>query len=57
MHIFWGGKTLGYHVSQYALFLSVLHEGKINFLVCLSSHLMNKKIHICFLQFHYRTLC
>ena len=38
MDIFWGRQTLGCHVIQYALFLSALHEGKIPFLVCLSSH-------------------
>src|SRR5262249_28090271 len=38
MDIFWGRQTLGCHVIQYALFLSALHEGMLNFLVCLSSH-------------------
>jgi hypothetical protein len=39
MDIVWGRQALGCHVIQYALFLSALHEGMLNFLVCLSSHL------------------
>src|SRR5215831_1892131 len=38
MNIFWGRQALGCHVIHYALFLSALHEGVLNFLVCLSSH-------------------
>jgi hypothetical protein len=33
---------LGYHAIHYALFLSALHEGVLNFLVCLSSYAEKK---------------
>src|SRR5215471_16375411 len=38
MDIFWGRQASWCHVVYCAQFLSVLHEGMINFLVCLSSN-------------------
>src|SRR5262245_24758728 len=38
MDIVWGRQALGCHAIHYALFLSALHEGMINFLMYLSSH-------------------
>jgi hypothetical protein len=39
MDIVWGRQALGCHGIPYALFLSALHVGMLNFLVCLSSYL------------------
>src|SRR5215831_13317129 len=44
MDIVGGRQALGCHVIQYALFLSALHEGMLNFLVCLSSHILTKTV-------------
>ena len=38
MDIFWGRETLWCHTVYCARFFSVLHQGMINFLVCLSSN-------------------
>ena len=38
MDIFWGRQALGCHIIYYALFLATLHEGMLNSLVYLSSH-------------------
>jgi len=38
MDIVWGRQASWCHVIHYALFLSALHEGMINFLMYLSSH-------------------
>jgi hypothetical protein len=38
MDIFWGRQALGCHGLYYALLLSVVHEGMITLLVCLSSY-------------------
>jgi hypothetical protein len=38
MDIVSGRQALGGHGIQYALLFSALHEGMLNFLVCLSSH-------------------
>jgi rhamnogalacturonyl hydrolase YesR len=39
MNIFWGRQVSWCHVAYCARFFSVLHQGMINFLVCLSSNL------------------
>src|SRR5882724_10771960 len=39
MDIFWGRQASWCHAVYCARFLSVLHQGMINFLVCLSSNL------------------
>lgn len=44
MDIFWSRKTLGCHISYYARLFSALHEGMVNFLVCLSSNEFFSKI-------------
>src|SRR5439155_1251527 len=38
MNIFWGRQASWYHAVYCARFLSVLHQGMMNFLVCLSSN-------------------
>jgi hypothetical protein len=38
MDIFWGRQASWCHAVYCARFLSVLHQGMINFLVCLSSN-------------------
>src|SRR5215467_7887267 len=38
MDIVWGRQASWCHATHYALFLSAVHEGMINFLMCLSSH-------------------
>ena len=40
MNIFWGRQVSWCHAAYCARFFSVLHQGMINFLVCLSSNLL-----------------
>src|SRR4029453_4258355 len=43
MDIVWGRQASWCHIIHYALFLSALHAGMINFLMYLSSHLVSYK--------------
>jgi hypothetical protein len=47
MDIFWGRQASWCHAVYCARFLSVLHQGMINFLVCLSSNFAGKLVRKC----------